>query len=138
MSSAPDQHQVRTLQAKDRFKVNYHYYLVVKSLGDITRLQVTPKVLLENLQSSLDVWDGSSVAEEDIHAGKSWLKNAIMLILFWPWNIELPITYRGLECWCQLIEIIIPAAAVDFWRQCAKQFSKTPVSHLHHLLQNIG
>ncbi|MFP1463180.1 hypothetical protein ACLB1E_24350 [Escherichia coli] len=61
------------LQAKDK---TYHYYslpLAAKSLGDITRLPKSLKVLLENL---LRWQDGNSVTEEDIHALAGWLKNA--------------------------------------------------------------
>ncbi|MEK5745791.1 aconitase family protein, partial [Acinetobacter variabilis] len=43
------------------------------SLGDITRLPKSFKVLLENL---LRWQDGKSVTEEDIHALAGWLKNA--------------------------------------------------------------
>ncbi len=61
------------MQAKDK---TYHYYslpLAAKSLGDITRLPKSLKVLLENL---LRWQDGKSVTEEDIHALAGWLKNA--------------------------------------------------------------
>lgn len=47
--------------------------LAAKSLGDITRLPKSLKVLLENL---LRWQDGNSVTEEDIHALAGWLKNA--------------------------------------------------------------
>ncbi|MGC6744305.1 aconitase family protein [Escherichia coli] len=47
--------------------------LAAKSLGDITRLPKSLKVLLEN---PLRWQDGNSVTEEDIHALAGWLKNA--------------------------------------------------------------
>ena len=65
MSSTLREASKDTLQAKDK---TYHYYslpLAAKSLGDITRLPKSLKVLLENL---LRWQDGNSVTEEDIHA----------------------------------------------------------------------
>ena len=73
MSSTLREASKDTLQAKDK---TYHYYslpLAAKSLGDITRLPKSLKVLLENL---LRWQDGKSVTEEDIHALAGWLKNA--------------------------------------------------------------
>ena len=73
MSSTLREASKDTLQAKDK---TYHYYslpLAAKSLGDITRLPKSLKVLLENL---LRWQDGNSVTEEDIHALVGWLKNA--------------------------------------------------------------
>ncbi|EFZ0134145.1 aconitate hydratase AcnA [Shigella dysenteriae] len=73
MSSTLREASKDTLQAKDK---TYHYYslpLAAKSLGDITRLPKSLKVLLENL---LRWQDGNSVTEEDIHALAGWLKNA--------------------------------------------------------------
>ena len=67
MSSTLREASKDTLQAKDK---TYHYYslpLAAKSLGDITRLPKSLKVLLENL---LRWQDGNSVTEEDILAGK--------------------------------------------------------------------
>ena len=65
MSSTLREASKDTLQAKDK---TYHYYslpLAAKSLGDITRLPKSLKVLLENL---LRWQDGKSVTKEDIHA----------------------------------------------------------------------
>ena len=65
MSSTLREASKDTLQAKDK---TYHYYslpLAAKSLGDITRLPKSLKVLLENL---LRWQDGKSVTEEDIRA----------------------------------------------------------------------
>jgi aconitate hydratase len=62
-----------TLQVKDK---TYHYYslpLASKTLGDISRLPKSLKVLLENL---LRWQDGDSVTEQDIQALAGWLKNA--------------------------------------------------------------
>lgn len=62
-----------TLQTNDK---TYHYYslpLAAKSVGDISRLPKSLKVLLENL---LRWQDGDSVTEEDIQALAGWLKNA--------------------------------------------------------------
>lgn len=73
MSSTLREASKDTLQAKDK---TYHYYslpLAAKSLGDITRLPKSLKVLLENL---LRWQDGNSVTEEDIYALAGWLKNA--------------------------------------------------------------
>lgn len=73
MSSTLREASKDALQAKDK---TYHYYslpLAAKSLGDITRLPKSLKVLLENL---LRWQDGNSVTEEDIHALAGWLKNA--------------------------------------------------------------
>ncbi len=61
MSSTLREASKDTLQAKDK---TYHYYslpLAAKSLGDITRLPKSLKVLLENL---LRWQDGKSVTEE--------------------------------------------------------------------------
>ena len=61
------------MQVKDK---TYRYYslpLAAKSLGDITRLPKSLKVLLENL---LRWQDGNSVTEDDIHALAHWLKTA--------------------------------------------------------------
>lgn len=62
-----------TLQAENK---TWHYYslpLAARTLGDISRLPKSLKVLLENL---LRWQDGDSVTEEDIHALAGWLKNA--------------------------------------------------------------
>ncbi|MGK3373339.1 hypothetical protein, partial [Citrobacter youngae] len=71
MSSTLREASKDTLQVKDK---TYRYYslpLAAKSLGDITRLPKSLKVLLENL---LRWQDGDSVTEEDIHALAQWLK----------------------------------------------------------------
>ncbi|WP_196209030.1 aconitate hydratase AcnA [Citrobacter sp. Res13-Sevr-PEB04-36] len=73
MSSTLREASKDTLQVKDK---TYHYYslpLAAKSLGDITRLPKSLKVLLENL---LRWQDGDSVTEEDIHSLARWLDNA--------------------------------------------------------------
>lgn len=73
MSSTLREASKDTLQAKDK---TYHYYslpLAAKSLGDITRLPKSLKVLLENL---LRWQDGESVTHEDIQALAGWLENA--------------------------------------------------------------
>lgn len=73
MSSTLREASKDTLQVKDK---TYRYYslpLAAKSLGDITRLPKSLKVLLENL---LRWQDGDSVTEEDIHALAQWLKTA--------------------------------------------------------------
>ena len=73
MSSTLREASMDTLQVKDK---TYRYYslpLAAKSLGDITRLPKSLKVLLENL---LRWQDGDSVTEEDIHSLARWLDNA--------------------------------------------------------------
>ncbi|MBJ8847777.1 aconitate hydratase AcnA [Citrobacter braakii] len=73
MSSSLREASKDTLQVKDK---TYRYYslpLAAKSLGDITRLPKSLKVLLENL---LRWQDGNSVTEDDIHALAHWLKTA--------------------------------------------------------------
>lgn len=73
MSSTLREASKDTLQVKDK---TLHYYslpLAAKSLGDITRLPKSLKVLLENL---LRWQDGDSVTEEDLQALAGWLKNA--------------------------------------------------------------
>ena len=63
MSSTLREASKDTLQVKDK---TYRYYslpLAAKSLGDITRLPKSLKVLLENL---LRWQDGNSVTEDDI------------------------------------------------------------------------
>ncbi|QLY52048.1 aconitate hydratase AcnA [Citrobacter freundii] len=73
MSSTLREASKDTLQVKDK---TYRYYslpLAAKSLGDITRLPKSLKVLLENL---LRWQDGDSVTEEDIHSLARWLDNA--------------------------------------------------------------
>lgn len=73
MSSTLREASKDTLQVKDK---TYRYYslpLAAKSLGDITRLPKSLKVLLENL---LRWQDGNSVTEDDIHALAHWLKTA--------------------------------------------------------------
>ncbi|MEG2168176.1 MAG: aconitate hydratase AcnA [Citrobacter sp.] len=73
MSSTLREASKDTLQVKDK---TYRYYslpLAAKSLGDITRLPKSLKVLLENL---LRWQDGNSVTEEDIHSLARWLDNA--------------------------------------------------------------
>lgn len=73
MSSTLREASKDTLQAKAK---TYHYYslpLAAKTLGDLSRLPKSLKVLLENL---LRWQDGDSVTEEDIHALAGWLKNA--------------------------------------------------------------
>lgn len=87
MSSTLREASKDTLQAKDK---TYHYYslpLAAKSLGDITRLPKSLKVLLENL---LRWQDGNSVTEEDIHALVGWLK---MLML----TVKLPTAGKGVD-----------------------------------------
>ncbi|MGL5700257.1 MAG: aconitate hydratase AcnA, partial [Kluyvera sp.] len=64
---------------KDTLQVDnktYHYYslaLAANTLGSLSRLPKSLKVLLENL---LRWQDGDSVTAEDIHALAGWLKNA--------------------------------------------------------------
>ncbi|MBJ3590466.1 aconitate hydratase AcnA [Salmonella enterica subsp. enterica serovar Saintpaul] len=73
MSSILREASKDTLQVKDK---TYRYYslpLAAKSLGDITRLPKSLKVLLENL---LRWQDGDSVTEEDIHSLAKWLNDA--------------------------------------------------------------
>ncbi|HEH4463775.1 TPA: aconitate hydratase AcnA [Citrobacter braakii] len=73
MSSTLREASKDTLQVKDK---TYRYYslpLAAKSLGDITRLPKSLKVLLENL---LRWQDGNSVTEDDIHALAHWLKTS--------------------------------------------------------------
>lgn len=73
MSSTLREASKDTLQVKDK---TYRYYslpLAAKSLGDITRLPKSLKVLLENL---LRWQDGNSVTEDDIHALAHWQKTA--------------------------------------------------------------
>lgn len=73
MSSTLREASKDTLQVKDK---TYRYYslpLAAKSLGDITRLPKSLKVLLENL---LRWQDGDSVTEQDIHALAQWLDKA--------------------------------------------------------------
>ncbi|QMG40885.1 aconitate hydratase AcnA [Citrobacter freundii] len=73
MSSTLRETSKDTLQVKDK---TYRYYslpLAAKSLGDITRLPKSLKVLLENL---LRWQDSDSVTEEDIHSLARWLDNA--------------------------------------------------------------
>ena len=73
MSSTLREASKDTLQVKDK---TYRYYslpLAAKSLGDITRLPKSLKVLLENL---LRWQDGNSVTEDDIYALAHWLKTA--------------------------------------------------------------
>ncbi|MCI1671237.1 MAG: aconitate hydratase AcnA [Citrobacter freundii] len=73
MSSTLREASKDTLQVKDK---TYRYYslpLAAKSLGDITRLPKSLKVLLENL---LRWQDGNSVTEDDIHVLAHWLKTA--------------------------------------------------------------
>ncbi|MBC6502771.1 aconitate hydratase AcnA [Citrobacter freundii] len=73
MSSTLREASKDTLQVKDK---TYRYYslpLAAKSLGDITRLPKSLKVLLENL---LRWQDENSVTEDDIHALAHWLKTA--------------------------------------------------------------
>ena len=62
-----------TLQAENK---TWHYYSLsraAQTLGDISRLPKSLKVLLENL---LRWQDGDSVTAEDIHALAGWLKDA--------------------------------------------------------------
>lgn len=62
-----------TLQAENK---TWHYYslpLVARTLGDISRLPKSLKVLLENL---LRWQDGDSVTLDDIQALAGWLENA--------------------------------------------------------------
>lgn len=62
-----------TLQAENK---TWHYYslpLAARTLGDISRLPKSLKVLLENL---LRWQDGDSVTLDDIQALAGWLKNA--------------------------------------------------------------
>lgn len=73
MSSILREASKDTLQVKDK---TYRYYslpLAAKSLGDITLLPKSLKVLLENL---LRWQDGDSVTEEDIHSLAKWLNDA--------------------------------------------------------------
>jgi aconitate hydratase 1 len=73
MSSTLREASKDALQTKDK---TYHYYslpLAAKTLGDISRLPKSLKVLLENL---LRWQDGDSVTEEDIKALAGWAKTA--------------------------------------------------------------
>lgn len=66
-----------TLQTNDK---TYHYYSLppaAKSVGDISRLPKSLKVLLENL---LRWQDGDSVTEEDIRALAGWLKMPMLTV----------------------------------------------------------
>lgn len=108
MSSTLREASKDTLQAKDK---TYHYYslpLAAKSLGDITRLPKSLKVLLENL---LRWQDGNSVTEEDIHALVGWLKNA---------HADREIAYRPARV---LMQDFTGVPAVVDWRQCAKRLN---------------
>lgn len=62
-----------TLQAENKTWRYYSLPLAARTLGDISRLPKSLKVLLENL---LRWQDGDSVTEEDIRALAGWLKNA--------------------------------------------------------------
>ena len=62
-----------TLQAENKTWRYYSLPLAARTLGDISRLPKSLKVLLENL---LRWQDGDSVTEEDIQALAGWLKNA--------------------------------------------------------------
>ncbi len=62
-----------TLQAENKTRRYYSLPLAAGTLGDISRLPKSLKVLLENL---LRWQDGDSVTEEDIRALAGWLKNA--------------------------------------------------------------
>lgn len=73
MSSTLREASKDTLQVKDKTYRYYNLPLAAKSLGDITRLPKSLKVLLENL---LRWQDGNSVTEEDIHSLARWLDNA--------------------------------------------------------------
>ena len=73
MSSTLREASMDTLQVNDK---TYRYYslpLAAQTLGDITRLPKSLKVLLENL---LRWQDGNTVTEDDIHALARWLKTA--------------------------------------------------------------
>ncbi|MEO3988885.1 aconitate hydratase AcnA [Pseudocitrobacter cyperus] len=73
MSSTLREASKDALQTKDK---TYHFYslsLAAKTLGDISRLPKSLKVLLENL---LRWQDGDSVTEEDIKALAGWVKTA--------------------------------------------------------------
>ncbi|WP_373188199.1 aconitase family protein, partial [Halopseudomonas sp.] len=67
-----------SLNTRDTLQVGdtaYHYHSLPKAaeqLGDLTRLPVSLKVLLENL---LRHEDGVTVTPDDIHAVADWLKN---------------------------------------------------------------
>lgn len=108
MSSTLREASKDTLQAKDK---TYHYYslpLAAKSLGDITRLPKSLKVLLENL---LRWQDGKSVTEEDIHALAGWLKNA---------HADREIAYRPARVLMRTLPAYLPLL---IWRQCAKRLN---------------
>ncbi|STM14785.1 aconitate hydratase 1 [Escherichia coli] len=86
MSSTLREASKDTLQAKDK---TYHYYslpLAAKSLGDITRLPKSLKVLLENL---LRWQDGNSVTEEDIPRAGRMAEKCPML------TVKLPTARQG-------------------------------------------
>lgn len=71
MPSHDSLNTLRTLEAGGR---EYHYYSLpeaAKSLGDLQRLPMSLKVLLENL---LRFEDGTSVTRDDIQALAGWLK----------------------------------------------------------------
>ncbi|MRS13375.1 aconitate hydratase AcnA [Enterobacteriaceae bacterium RIT691] len=73
MSSTLREASKDTLQVQAK---TYHYYslpLAARSLGDLSRLPKSLKVLFENL---LRWQDNDSVTEEDIHALAGWLKTA--------------------------------------------------------------
>lgn len=73
MSSTLREASKDTLQVKDKTYRYYSLSLAAKSLGDITRLPKSLKVLLENL---LRWQDDDSVTEEDIHSLARWLDDA--------------------------------------------------------------
>lgn len=71
MSSLDSLNTLATLKVDDK---TYHYFslaLAAKSLGDLSRLPMSLKVLLENL---LRWEDGKTVTEPDLKALAAWLK----------------------------------------------------------------
>ncbi|WP_313645495.1 aconitate hydratase AcnA [Pseudomonas sp.] len=71
MPSLDSLNTLKTLQVADR---TYHYYSLSaagQQLGDLQRLPMSLKVLLENL---LRWEDGKTVATDDLHALAGWLK----------------------------------------------------------------
>lgn len=76
-----------TLQAENKTQRYYSLPLAARTLGDISRLPKSLKVLLENL---LRWQDGDSVTEEDIRALAGWLKMLMQ-------TEKLPIARRGAD-----------------------------------------
>lgn len=73
MSSLNTMKSLTTLTVDNK---TYHYYSLAeaaKQLGDISKLPISMKVLLENL---LRWEDGSTVTNDDVKALANWLKDS--------------------------------------------------------------